>query len=894
MGKANVLIAALNRGKVSRLALGRDDLEGNRIRYGGEEQTNIMPRVLGAASLRPGFAYTGATRNNAKAYHLPFIFSPTDMAIIELTGQTMRVKINEAVISRVAVSTAVTSGEFSADTGWTDADEAGSTSTITGGKLNLVGSGFAAAIRKQQVTVAAGDQNKEHALRIVVERGPVTLRVGSTDGGDEYVRETSLGTGTHSLAFTPTGNFWIRFSSLRRYTVIVDSCTIEAAGVMELPTPWVEADMGLIRIDQSRDVIYADCKGYRPRKIERRGSGRSWSVVLFEPEDGPFRVENTSVTRITPSAISGDITLTASRPLFKAGHVGALFQITSVGQLVEAAITGEGQWSQPIRVVGQGSAQRTFNIKIAGTWAGTVRLQRSLDEPGAWVNVSGRQWAGNVDTTYNDGLANQIVYYRIGIATGEFTSGQADVSLEYPAGGITGVARVTAYSSETSVSAVVLKTLGGTASTSDWREGEWSDLRGWPQAPVLDEGRLWHVGYGKVQASVSDAYESHDPDVEGDSGPINRSIAASNAEDLNWVLALMRLVVGAPGGEHVIRSSSLDEPVTPTLFNIKSPSGRGSAPIAAVKLDSSGIFVGRSGDKLYETRYAVETGDYMTDEGDLMQAVPEIGEPGLVRLGVQRNPDTRIHCVRADGKAAVLVKDAAENVLCWIEIEMDGFIEDVVILPGAGEDLVYYTVRRTVNGNTVRYLERCAKTSECRGGLISKLVDSHIVYDGAATNTITGLGHLEGRNVIVWADGRRIAGVFTVTAGAITLPAAVSKAVVGLYYRGRFKSAKLAYAAMMGTALTQRKKVNQMGLILIDTHHLGLKYGPNFDKLDDLPQVYQGAPVEQDTIYSDYETDMFEFAGEWGTDPRLCLQMEAPYPCTVTGVVLNITANDKG
>lgn len=893
MGKGNVLLAALNRGKVSRLTLGRDDLEGNRIRYAGEEQTNILPRVLGAASLRPGFAYTGTTRNNAKAYHLPFIFSLTDIAIIELTGQTMRVKVNEAVISRVAVSTAVTSGEFSADTGWTDADEAGSTSTITGGKLNLAGSGFTAAIRKQQVTVAAGDQNKEHALRIVVERGPVTLRVGSTDGGDEYVRETSLGTGTHSLAFTPTGNFWIRLSSLRRYTVIVDSCTVEAAGAMELPTPWVEADMGLIRIDQSKDVIYADCKGYRPRKIERRGSGRSWSVVLFEPEDGPFRVQNTSVTRITPSAINGDITLTASRPLFKDGHVGALFQITSVGQLVQAEITGEGQWSDPIRVTGTG-AQRYFGFTISGTWTGTVRLQRSLEEPGAWVDVPGWQWTANSSNpTVFDGLSNEIAYYRIGIKTGEYGSGQANVSLSYASGGITGVARVTAYTSETSVSAIVLKTLGGTTSSSDWREGEWSSLRGWPQAPILDEGRLWHAGYGKLQGSVSDAYESHDPDVEGDSGPINRSIAAGNVDDINWLLALLRLVVGAPAGEFVIRSSSIDEPVSPTLFNIKSPSGRGSAPVAPVKLDSSGIFVGRSGDKLYETSYTVETGDYMTDEGDLMQAVPEIGEPGIVRIALQRNPDTRIHCVRADGKAAVLVKDAAEKVLCWVEIETDGFIEDVIVLPAAGEDSVYYTVRRTVNDNTVRYLERWAKGSECRGGLISKLVDSHTVYDGAATDTLTGLGHLEGREVIVWADGRRI-GAFTVTGGAVTLPAAVSKAVVGLYYRGRFKSAKLAYAAMMGTALTQRKKVNQMGLLLVDTHHRGLKYGPNFDDLDDLPQMYQGAPVEEHTIYSDYETDMFEYPGEWGTDPRLCLEMEAPYPCTVLAVVLNITTNDKG
>jgi hypothetical protein len=33
-----------------------------------------------------------------------------------------------------------------------------------------------------------------------------------------------------------------------------------------------------------------------------------------------------------------------------------------------------------------------------------------------------------------------------------------------------------------------------------------------------------------------------------------------------------------------------------------------------------------------------------------------------------------------------------------------------------------------------------------------------------------------------------------------------------LPYTGQFKSAKLAYAAQMGTALNQKKKVNRVGL----------------------------------------------------------------------------------
>lgn len=892
MGKANILLAALNRGRVSRLALGRDDLDGNRIRYGGEVQTNIMPRVMGSAMLRPGLAYTGYGRNHLPAKHLDFSVTD-DQALIELTHEAMRVKIDEQPIIRTAVSTTVQSGDFSSDTGWTDADDAGATSTIAGGFLTMVGTAFAEAVRKQQVTVSAGDLGKEHALRIIVTRGPVTLRVGSTDGGDEYVRETSLREGEHSLAFTPTGSFWIRFSSLRRYGVIVDSCVIEGAGDMVLPTPWPEDKLSRIRHYQSEDVIYTYCKAISPRRIERRGAGRSWSVVKFMPEDGPFRVENTSTTRLTPSGIYGDITVASSRPLFKAGHVGGLFQITSVGQLVEASISGEGQWSDPIRVVGQGSAQRTFTIDIRGTWAGRVRLQRSLDEPGAWVNVSSRNWTANQSTSYNDGLSNQIVYYRIGIATGEYTSGQAAVALEYPAGGITGVVKVTGFNSESSVNAVVLKTLGGTASTSEWREGEWSDYRGWPMAGVIDDGRLCQAGYGKFWASVSDAYESHDPEVEGDSGPINRSIPGTSALDVNWLLSLQRICVGIPKAVAVVRSSSFDEPITPTLFGMKSPSDRGSAPVMAVKDGTSGIFVGRSTDRLYELKYSGESLDYGTDDGDLTAVVPEIGEAGFVAVAIQHNPDTRIHALRADGTVGVLVKDKAENVLCWIDVETDGFVEDIVIQDNAGEDKVYYYVRRDVNGSTVRYLERWALEKECRGGDINKIADCHIVYDGAETAMITGLAHLEGREVIVWGDGRA-AGVYTVAAGEIQLESPVRQAVVGLYYRGRFRGTKASYAAQMGTPMSQRKKINQFGLLLADTHHKGIQYGGDFDHMFDLPQRRDGAPVAPDTVYKEYETEMWDFPSSWGTDPRLHLEMHAPYPCTVQAVVLNVTTHDKG
>lgn len=891
MGQETVPLIAFNRGLISPLGLARTDLK--RTALSAETFTNWMPRVLGSMMLRPGLGYLSATKSNKRAYHIPFIFSRSDTALIEMTDLVMRIRIDDATLTRVSVSTAVTSGDFSSATGWTDADEAGATSTITGGKLELTGTRFAAAIRKQQVTVSGGDANKEHALRIVVDRGPVTIRVGSNDGLDDYVSETSLGTGTHSLAFTPTGDFWVQFSGLAQAKKIVDSCTVEASGAVEIATPYVEADLRKIRFDQSADVVYLSCKGYAPRKIERRGTGRSWSIVNYEPQDGPFRVINTTSTTITPSGLTGDITLTASRKLFKSTNVGSLFKITSIGQRVTASISGADQWSDEIKVVGIGASQRSFNIVRANIGSNTVTLQRSVAEPGAWVDVS--TYTTNGTTSFNDALDNQTIYYRIGIKAGGYSSGTTDVELNYANGGLTGIARVTGYTSETQVSAAVLTAMGGTTGSSDWSESEWSDRRGYPTACVLHDGRLWWGGKSKIIGSVSDAFESFDEEIEGDSAPINRSIGQGPVDNINWLISLARLIIGTDGQEGSVRSNSLDEPLTVENFTMKFPSTQGSAEVGAVKLDDTALFVDKSGTTLYmmtnnSTEISYGYGDYAAK--NLCEIVPEIGESGILRLAVQRRPDTRIHCLLGNGKVGVLVSQPAEDVLCWLLVETSGTVEDIVVLPGTVEDEVFYQVARTVNGSTVRYLEKWALENECQGALTSKQADSHIVYDGSSATVLTGLGHLEGREVVVWGNGKDL-GAYTVASGSITVSEAVTDAVIGLKYEAKFKSAKLAYAADGGTALTIKKKADKLGVILRNTHYQGLKYGRNLTlaEMDDLPLVENEEITAAHTVWEDYDTDVFEFPGETDSDARLCLYACAPRPCTVLAGVIGIKTN---
>lgn len=886
MAGQSVPLLSFNRGLISKLALARTDLK--RTGLSAEEQTNWMPRALGSMMLRAGWGYVDTTLNNSRAIHVPFVFAVDDTAIIELTDSSMRVRVGEAIIARQSVATAVSNGTFNSNlSGWSDDDEPGATSQwVAGGYMGLAGTGYNAAVRSQQVAVGAGDLNREHGIRVVVARGPVTLRIGSSAGGDQYLAEATLRTGTYSFAVTPTTDLYIRVSSLTPYQVLLDSIAVEAAGDMTIGTPWTEALLPYVRYKhgQSGDVIFAECSGVQQRRVERY-SARSWGLAIYAPEDGPFRLANTGTTRLTPTSITGDIGLGSSAPLFRPAHVGALFRITSIGQLVQSNLSGADQYSNPVRVIGVGASQRTFNILIVGGWAGTLTLQRSVGAVGSWVDVN--NYTGNTTTTYNDGLDNQIIYYRIGFKTGAYTSGTAAVSLSYANGGLTGIVRVTGYTSSTSVSASVLTPLGGTDASSDWSEGEWSDHRGWPSAGGFFEGRLWQTGKDKIAGSISDAFESFDDETTGDSGPINRSIGSGPVDRINWLLPLLRLVVGTQGAERSARSSSLDEPLTPTNFNLKAPSTRGSSPVEAEVIDANGIFV--RGTRLFQLSYQGDsTVDYTST--DLTIIAPEVGTSGFARIAVQRYPDTRIHAVRNDGAVAVMVYDPAEDVRCWILVETDGVVEDAFVLPAPDtdeEDKVYYVVRRTINGATRRFLERWAPESECQGGPLNKQADSFVSYTGAATATVAA-PHLAGEEVVVWGDGADLGTFILDGSGHATLPAAVSNYVVGLPYAATYKSTKLAYAAGGGTALTKRKRVDHIGLILSNTHYQGLQFGPDFDNLDDLPLVEEGADTPAATVWESYDEDRIEFPGEHDTDSRICLRAAAPRHCTVLAAVVDM------
>jgi hypothetical protein len=338
-----------------------------------------------------------------------------------------------------------------------------------------------------------------------------------------------------------------------------------------------------------------------------------------------------------------------------------------------------------------------------------------------------------------------------------------------------------------------------------------------------------------------------------------------------------------------VKSTTFDQPLTPTNFSIKDCSTQGSARVPAVKIDTRGVFIQQSKRKVYQLLYQIEVQDYAAT--DLTVLRPDI-DSDLMRIAVQRQPDTRIHVIRADGDVMVLLFEPTEEVVCWYNVHTEGFVEQVCVLPGDKEDKVYYYVKRTINGEMVRYVERYAMVDDCVGGDLNHQLDAYTVVNQVSSTFVVGLSHLEGETVAVWANGKDL-GTYTVAFGAITASEAVTTAIVGLPYTAHFKSAKLAYGAQLGTSLTQKKRIDHLGLILHNTHARGLEFGQTFERMDPLPLVYQGATVDPDLVYDEFDEPMIVLPGAWNTDARLCLRATAPRPVTILGAVVGMATSEK-
>lgn len=877
---SNLAITSFSGGEIGKEALARVELD--LYPSTAEIMENWWPSMRGSMSKVTGTQYIGSLLAST-AIVRPFIFNTSQTRAMELSDGEIQFVDGDEYVSILGGAATIGTPTDNTSTG-------GSAISVAG--LDVTFTATAGSEARATFPITSGVLSQT-TFRFEVQRRPLKISIGTSSSLSDILGEVTLDPGVHTITVVPTATSYnINVKLDDKGKALLKSIERLAAGKLVVQTPYAESELRELRFRQSNDVVFIYHPSHRTRVLERRGD-TSWSLRLFRPTNGPFETANLTTTTLTPSDTDGSVNIVANKGIFSADSIGQLLELEHQGQREELNATAVDQTTDEVRIFGI-ETNRTFNVVVAGTFVGTVKLQRSFGNTVDWTDYL--QYTAPTTTVVNDELDNQIVYYRF--ICSAYTSGTIECSISYAGGVTTGRCEIVEYLGSTEVIAEVFENFGATSATTRWSEGSWSETNGWPKAGLLEDARHWLVREDRTFVSASDDYENHllSSDL---SGAIARTIGVGETNTPYWIEMASRVVVGTEGGEIEIGSNNLDETVTWQNIKARPAGDEGSADVQAVRAGNRVVYIDSARTRLLQAYLDSDTGK--TEVDDLCRLHEKIaGEveqdsgDGFIEIAYQRKPEKRLWALRSDGSIAVMLYIPREGVYGWARITAanGGSFKSICIVPGKPEDRVHALVERVIDGNTVLYHERFSlnrfpivvdddgKRSAPKAWRLQCALES----EGAPTTTFGGLDHLEGETVAVWGDGKDM-GRYVVSGGSITLSEAASYVIIGLLYESRWKSSKIGRV----NGLTQQKQVGRIGIITHDTPTGVVRWGRDFDNDTDksVEEFFDGTIMDGPALLVTAD-DNQPFEGEMNIDSRVCLSSNSPAPATVLAIVPNV------
>lgn len=600
-------------------------------------------------------------------------------------------------------------------------------------------------------------------------RAPGTLHNGNTRSNAQGIL----------LPFTFAVNdaVTLEFTDLRMRVWRYGDLIMSGASPYELVTPFPLSSLSRLQWVQSADVIYL-ADGLRPIQVLSRLALNNWTITSFQPNTGPFRVQNLDQAKtISASAATGSITLTAAGgSLFQAEHIGSLFELKPTNNTAVPLWTSNEALSVgALRRYGRNVYQLT-----AGTNAGTNPPIHSEGE--AAVDNSTR-WLFLSDDT--------------------------------------GVVRITAVASGTSATATVLKRLPNAVvgnPTYRWSEGAWSDLYGYPSAIEIFDQRLvaaaTPIEPRTLWFSAAGDFSDFSPGIEADSA-FAYAIAGDNT--VNRILNLRRGATGlhifALGEEYSTRSDSKGQVIGPTTAFFSSNSSFGSHTARPIAPGGNPMFISRDRRRVIMMNYSFEVD--ANRPVILSRASQHLGSDPFEQLVWQASPEPMAWLRRASGELAVMIYDAAEEVLGWATVPLAGGVcEAIAVTPSidGSADEIMMIVRRSINGDDVRFVETMTPIFGLLNGtqMISEACHYFAAaeFSGAPTTSFE-VAHLAGQEVYAWTDAGEFGPMAVPADGMLSFPAAVTHAFIGLFDDTHYvETLDIQAAAQDGNTMGRAKRLH--------------------------------------------------------------------------------------
>ncbi len=701
---------------------------------------------------------------------------------------------------------------------------------------------------------------------IALPQGPATRRPGT-----RFIAPTKNNGPARLIPF--------EFSTVQAYIIEAgeiylrfyrDGGQILSGGVpYEVVTPYAAGDLAGLQWAQSADTLYIAHPLHAPRKLTRTGH-TAWMLSTVAFQDGPYLEQRADIA-ITPSARTGSVTLTAGASLFSSADVDRLITLE---QDTAARVANTAYSAGDVFHADDRGVFRVYRVIAAGT---TAVSNPAGTTPNYDLNMPNQE-----GDSVTDGTA--VLRY---LGRGKRAWGWGTV---------------TAFTSATQVTAsfATEASLAATTASRQFRLGAWY-TGNYPAAVSFHDERLWWASTPSqpqtLWASKAGDFEAMQDGAEGDAA-LTLTLADDQMNAIRWIRSGRALIAGTAGAEFALAGggSGDDAVITPNNARARRQTTEGSAAVPAVQVGQSTIFVQRAARKLMELGFQFEADAFTSPE--LTVLAQHITRAGIAAMAWQPEPWRVLWCALADGALCGMTYMRDQRVVAWHRhaIGGGGLVRSIACIPSATSSELWLVVERTINGGTVRYVERLEPEfygdaeADKRAAVF---VDSAITYSGSPATVISGLGHLEAATVQVLADGAAHPDA-VVASGSITLQRAASTVQIGLGYASRLETLDIDAGAADGTAATRRRRIGEIGVRLFQS--LGCRVGyvdpdTGADVLEDIQFRTPAMPMDSSPPLFTGDK-VLSAPSLWARECRVVVTQEQPLPLTVLGLVPRVTATE--
>ncbi|NWJ26126.1 hypothetical protein [Rhizobium sp. RM] len=370
-------------------------------------------------------------------------------------------------------------------------------------------------------------------------------------------------------------------------------------------------------------------------------------------------------------------------------------------------------------------------------------------------------------------------------------------------------------------------------------------------------------------------------------------IRARQVNEIRSMISVRGLLLLTSGSEWIVTGGSTSDAISPSALKLDNQGYRGAAKVQPIVVGNTVLFAQRLGGVIRDFSYDYTQDSYVGKDLTVL-ARHLFKDREIAAWDYSQAPDSIVWVVLDNGALVSLTYMKEQDVWGWTRHESgpdgDAHFEDVTVIEENGEDVAYFIVRRTINGETKRYIERLHSRSFATVA-DAFFVDSGLTYNGPPASTITGLDHLEGQDVVALADGNVVRNL-KVAGGAVTLQNTAAKIHIGLPMTATIQTLDLDLGQIqgLGTVQGRAKSISEVTLRVESTR--GIFVGPNDGGRDDdtLVEYKQRRDEAWNEAIRLYTGDLRITPNwDWTESGSMWVKQFDPLPMTILAIMPDVT-----